>query len=88
MKQRKLGVSTNLQKHVRRFLHFTLGNWVDVNRFVHPALWDCLAAYRAVMEHPNVTVKILDLFFTRHLENRAAAVQTGAIHLWGKQRAN
>ena len=42
-------------------------NWVDMNAFVHPGLMDCVAAYRCVTDTPNLTVKVLTEFFTKHL---------------------
>ena len=62
-----------------------LGNWVDINRLVHPALLDCVAAYKAIVDAPKLDVKTLCDFFTRHVENRAsAAAAGGATNLWGK----
>ena len=57
-------------------------NWVDLNRFIHPALMDCLAAFRCVQDSPDLTVAILCTFFTKHLENRATAATNGALSLW------
>ena len=57
---------------------------MDVNRFVHPGLLDCVAAQRALQAHTRLDVKTLSTYFTRHIENRANAVQSGASHLWGK----
>ena len=42
-------------------------NWVDMNAFIHPGLMDCVAAYRCVTDTPNLTVKVLTEFFTKHL---------------------
>ena len=45
-------------------------NWVDMNAFVHPGLMDCVAAYRCVTDTPNLTVKALTEFFTKHIGNQ------------------
>ena len=54
-------------------------NWVDLNRFIHPGLLDCHAAYRVLQDNDiGLTVNALEVFFTRHLENRANATTNGA----------
>lgn len=58
-------------------------NWVDINRFIHPGLMDCHAAYRVLQDNKvTLSVKTLEDFFTRHLENRANAATNGAGQLW------
>ena len=42
-------------------------NWVEMNAFVHPGLMDCVAAHKAVMETPNLSVRILTEYFTKHI---------------------
>ena len=46
------------------------------------SLLDCVAANRAVIDTPHLTVKNMTDFFSRHIENRAHAQGHGAASLW------
>ena len=54
----------------------------QLNRFIHPGLLDCTAAYYVLCDTPKLSVNMIDVFFTRHIENRAGAALNGAIALW------
>ena len=49
---------------------------------------DAGAAYLVISDTPKLSVRILDTFFTRHIENRANAAGNAAVPLWDYQAAS
>ena len=56
--------------------------FLQINRFIHPALLDCVAAYTCVRESPALTVPQMETFFQKHLQNRATCSSSGPSNLW------